>query len=118
MAPADAATTHSTASHCDQCNASPSRMKPIRAAIAGSRLIRMPNTRGGILRSASRSIVYGITDDSSATPSPATRTQGSSRAVPLSATPNGTAISAATAIPSARPLPSVVWRPSAAPTRM
>ena len=39
----------------------------------------MPNTRGGILRSASRSSVYGITDDNSATPSPATRTHGSNQ---------------------------------------
>lgn len=46
------------------------------AAFAGSRLIRMPNTCGGILRSASRSSEHGITDDSSATPSPASTTHG------------------------------------------
>ena len=76
MAPADAATTHTTAIHCDQCSDSWSAMKPMSAAIAGSRLIRMPNTRGGILRSASRSSEYGITDDNRATPSPAARTRG------------------------------------------
>src|SRR5690606_8453694 len=63
----------------------------MRAATAGSRLIRMPNTRGGSRRRASRSNEYGMTDDKRATPSPATRTPGWMSDVPLSATPTGTA---------------------------
>jgi hypothetical protein len=38
-------------------------MKPARAAMAGSRLIRTPNTFVAILRSASFSNEYGIAQD-------------------------------------------------------
>src|SRR6185503_9170510 len=68
VAPTEAATTHSTAIHCGQRSDSPSTMRPTRAATAGSRLIRIPNTRGGIRRNASSSSEYGTTEDIRATP--------------------------------------------------
>ena len=52
----------------------------------------MPNTRAGIRRSASRSSVYGITEDNNATPRPAHRTHGSSSAVPVGVADSGTAL--------------------------
>ena len=58
-----AMTTHAMASHWIRVRNSPSTIIAASAAAAGSRLIKMLKTRGGMRRNAMSSKLYGMTED-------------------------------------------------------
>jgi hypothetical protein len=88
--------SHSTADRCWF-----SRIRPIRAATAGSRLIQTPKTRAGIRRSTSSSSQYGTTEDRTPIAAPSPTTFGPN--IARCPTPNGVTRTAATVIAMTRP---------------
>ena len=78
VAPTLAITTQAIADHCTGLRNSASRIIAASAATAGSRLIKMLNTRGAIRRSEISSRLYGMTELSRPTATPSSRTLGSS----------------------------------------
>ena len=84
VAPTLAVTTQAIASHCTGVSNSSSSTIAASAAAAGSRLIRMPKSRGVIRRSAVSSKLYGITEQSRPTARPSSSTRGSSSTAPAS----------------------------------
>jgi hypothetical protein len=95
--------TQPMASHSLAAKDWPSRTSPTRAATAGSRLIQMPKTRGGIRRSASISSEYGMIEESSPMPRPASRMPGRSSAPRPAAMPTGVITTAETSMAMASP---------------
>ena len=68
--------TQAMANHCTRLRNSPSKIIAATAAAAGSRLIKMLKTRGGMRRRAISSKLYGMTELSSPIASPRINTVG------------------------------------------
>ena len=99
--PTLAATTIASATTRTAVSDWPSTTTPASAATAGSRLISSPKTAVDSRRSAMSSSVYGISDDSRATPRQAPSTPGCQSAAPPSTRPAGSTRNVPTAMPIA-----------------
>ena len=96
--------TQAMANHCTKLRNSLSKIIAATAAAAGSRLIKMLKTRGGMRRRAISSKLYGMTELSSPIASPRINTIGSSSLLPASTIAGGANATAPTMLAIARPL--------------
>src|SRR6185312_16841143 len=110
--PAAATMIAEIANHCSRLKCSPSKATPATAAIAGSRLSKVPKLRVGRRVSATISSEYGRAELSTATPSANGSSAGLNSALPACTTPTGIATSAAIEVPQVTASP-----PCALPAR-